>query len=163
VLEGGINALMERNEGNEENLPGSLQFLRGEHEEIQNIYRERRMDMPPAQVTMDVRKVSDKVSVIDVKGELTSFAEGVLMDAYKQASDGKVHAIVLNFEGLEYMNSSGIGLPVTLLIRINREKQRLLIYGLSEHYRSIFQITRLDEAIGINESEKEALRAAKAV
>ena len=69
-------------------------------------------------------------------------------------------AIVLNFEGLEYMNSSGIGLLVTLLIRVNREKQRLLTYGLSEHYRSIFQITRLDDAIGIHDSEEEAVEAA---
>ena len=58
------------------------------------------------------------------------------------------------------MNSSGIGLLVTLLIRINREKQRLLTYGLSEHYRSIFQITRLDDAIAIHDSEEEAVRAA---
>ena len=115
--------------------------------------------MPQAQVTMDVRKVSDRVSVIDIKGELTAFAEGVLMEAYAQASDGRVRAIVLNFEGLEYMNSSGIGLLVTLLIRINREKQRLLTYGLSDHYRSIFQITRLDDAISIYDSEKEAIRA----
>ncbi len=116
--------------------------------------------MPQAQVTMDVRKVNDGVSVIDVKGELSAFAEGVLMDAYAQASDGRVRAIVLNFEGLEYMNSSGIGLLVTLLIRVNREKQRLLTYGLSEHYRSIFQITRLDDAIGIYGSEEEAVEAA---
>jgi anti-sigma B factor antagonist len=116
--------------------------------------------MPQAQVTMEVRKVSDNVSIIDVKGELTAFAEGVLMDAYGQASDGRVSAIVLNFERLEYMNSSGIGLLVTLLIRINREKQRLLTYGLSEHYRNIFQITRLDDAIGIYDSEEEAVRAA---
>lgn len=118
--------------------------------------------MPQAQVTMDVRKVGEGVSVIDVKGELTAFAEGVLMDAYNEASDGRVRAIVLNFEGLEYMNSSGIGLLVTLLIRVNREKQRLLTYGLSEHYRSIFQITRLDDAIGIHESEAEAVEAAGA-
>jgi anti-sigma B factor antagonist len=116
--------------------------------------------MPQAQVTMDVRKVSDEVSVIDVKGELTAFAEHVLMDAYGQASDGRVRAIVLNFGGLEYMNSSGIGLLVTLLIRVNREKQRLLTYGLSEHYRKIFQITRLDEAIGIYGSEEQAVQAA---
>jgi anti-sigma B factor antagonist len=153
---------MERAKGNEENLSGSLQSLRGEHEEIQWIYRQRRIDMPQAQVKMDVRKVSEKVSVIDVKGELTAFAEGVLMDAYNQASDGRVHAIVLNFEGLEYMSSSGIGLLVTLLIRINREKQRLLTYGLSEHYRTIFQITRLDDIIGIYDSEEEAVRAAGA-
>ncbi|MBA2509969.1 MAG: STAS domain-containing protein [Rubrobacter sp.] len=118
--------------------------------------------MPQAQVTMDVRRVNDNASVIDVKGELTAFAEGVLMDAYNQASDGRVRAIVLNFEGLEYMNSSGIGLLVTLLIRVNREKQRLLTYGLSEHYRSIFQITRLDDAIGIHDTEDEAIEAAKA-
>ena len=67
---------------------------------------------------------------------------------------------MLNFEGLEYMNSSGIGLLVTLLIRVNREKQRLLTYGLTEHYRNIFQITRLDDAISIFDSEEEAVRAA---
>jgi anti-sigma B factor antagonist len=122
----------------------------------------RRDDMPQAQVTMDVRRVDDDASVIDVQGELTAFAEEVLMDAYNQASDGKVRAIILNFEGLEYMNSSGIGLLVTLLIRVNREKQRLLTYGLSEHYRSIFQITRLDDAIGIHDSEEEAIEAANA-
>jgi anti-sigma B factor antagonist len=134
--------------------------LRGEFEGVREISRERREDMPQAQVTMEVRKVSDNVSIIDVKGELTAFAEGVLMDAYGQASNGRVSAIVLNFERLEYMNSSGIGLLVTLLIRINREKQRLLTYGLSEHYRNIFQITRLDDAIGIYDSEEEAVRAA---
>jgi anti-sigma B factor antagonist len=149
-----------RGKENEENLPGSLQSLRGEFDGIQEISRERRVDMPQAQVTMDVRKVNDKVSVIDIKGELTAFAEGVLMQAYNQASDGRVRAIVLNFEGLEYMNSSGIGLLVTLLIRVNREKQRLLTYGLSEHYRNIFQITRLDDAITIYDSEEAAVQAA---
>ncbi|MBA3424963.1 MAG: STAS domain-containing protein [Rubrobacter sp.] len=108
---------------------------------------------------MDVRRVSDRVSVVDVKGDVTAFAEGVLMDAYAQASEGGVQGIILNFEGLEYMNSSGIGLLVTLLIRVNREKQRLLVYGLSEHYRSIFQITRLDDAIAIHDSEQEAVKA----
>jgi anti-sigma B factor antagonist len=151
---------MESGRENEESLPGSLESLRGEHEEIQRIYRERSTEMPQAQVTMDVRHVSEKVSVIDVKGELTAFAEGVLMQAYSQASGGIVRAIVLNFEGLQYMNSSGIGLLVTLLIRVNREKQRLLTYGLSEHYRNIFQITRLDDAISIYDSEEEAVRAA---
>src|SRR5918994_595547 len=145
-----------------EELHGSLNALRGEYAGVRLLNRERREGMPQAQVTMDVRKVNDSVSVIDVKGELTAFAEGVLMDAYKQASDGKVRALVLNFEGLEYMNSSGIELLVALLIRVNREKQRLLTYGLSEHYRNIFQITRLDHAIGIFDSEEEAVRAGAA-
>src|SRR5688500_12921799 len=145
--------------GNEP-LSGSLHSLRSEYEGIREIYRTRRIEMPEAQVKMNVRKASAKTRIIDVEGELTAFAEDVLMDAYNRASDGQVRAIILNFEGLEYMNSSGIGLLVTLLIRINREKQQLLTYGLSEHYRSIFQITRLDDAIAIHDSEEEALRAA---
>jgi anti-sigma B factor antagonist len=154
---------MDRERKDDTTLPGSLQSLRGEYAEIQRIYRERRSDMPQAQVTMDVRKINDKVSVIDINGELTAFAEGVLMQAYNQASNGKVRAIILNFEGLEYMNSSGIGLLVTLLIRVNREKQRLLTYGLTEHYRNIFQITRLDDAITMRESEEEAVQVVNAL
>jgi anti-sigma B factor antagonist len=144
----------------DESLSGSLQSLRGEYEGIREIYRTRRNEMPEAQVKMNVRRAGEKASIIDVQGELTAFAETVLMDAYNQASDGQVRAIILNFEDLEYMNSSGIGLLVTLLIRINREKQQLLTYGLSDHYRSIFQITRLDDAIAIHDSEEEAVRAA---
>jgi anti-sigma B factor antagonist len=154
---------MDRERENDDTLPGSLQSLRGEYAEIQQIYWERRSDMPQAQVTMDVRKINDKVSVVDINGELTAFAEGVLMQAYNQASDGRVRAIILNFEDLEYMNSSGIGLLVTLLIRVNRKKQRLLTYGLTEHYRNIFQITRLDDAITICESEEEAVQAVNAL
>jgi anti-sigma B factor antagonist len=144
----------------DQTLHSSLHSLRGEYEGIRQIRRTGRKDMPQAQVKMNVRKASEKVSIIDVEGEFNAFAEAVLMDAYSQASDGKARAIILNFEGLEYMNSSGIGLLVTLLIRINREKQRLMTYGLSEHYRSIFRITRLDDAIAIHDSEEEAVRAA---
>src|ERR687898_1838069 len=152
--------MTERETDGDQTLHGSLHSLRGEYEGIREINRTRRNDMPEAQVKMNVRDAGEKASIIDVHGELTAFAEGVLMDAYNQASDGHVRAIILNFEELEYMNSSGIGLLVTLLIRINREKQQLLTYGLSEHYRSIFQITRLDDAIAIHDSEEEAVRAA---
>ena len=58
------------------------------------------------------------------------------------------------------MNSGGIGLLVTLLVRAQRQRQRVLAYGLSDHYRQIFELTRLDEAIGIHDSEDEALAAA---
>lgn len=112
--------------------------------------------------SMTVRRVSPKASIIDIQGEVTGSAEDALMAAYNEATQGGVRAIVLNFSGLEYMNSSGIGLLVTLLIRVNRQKQRLLSYGLSEHYRQIFDLTRLSEAIGIYDTEVAALAAVDA-
>ena len=68
--------------------------------------------------------------------------------------------MILNFTGLEYMNSGGIGLLVTVLVRANRAKQKLLAFGLTEHYREIFELTRLDEAIGIYATEADAVAAA---
>jgi anti-sigma B factor antagonist len=119
--------------------------------------------MPQAKVSMNVRRINDKASIIDIEGEVTAFAENVLMDAYTEASAGGMRAIILNFSNMEYMNSSGIGLLVTLLIRINRQKQRLLTFGLSDHYRHIFELTRLDDAIGIYTIEAEALAAANKI
>jgi anti-sigma B factor antagonist len=113
--------------------------------------------MPQANVVMDVRQISNTVSIIDIEGEVSAFAEDTLMEAYVEASSPTTRAIILNFSGLEYMNSSGIGLLVTLLIRVNRQKQRLLAYGLSEHYKHIFELTRLNEAIGIFDSEAAVL------
>src|ERR687896_1007722 len=118
--------------------------------------------MPEAATTFDVREVSDSARVIDIKGDITAASEDVLMDAYGRADEPGVRAIVLSFAGLDYMNSGGIGLLVTLLVRAQRQRRRVLAFGLSDHYREIFELTRLDDAVGIHDSESDALAAAGA-
>lgn len=118
--------------------------------------------MPQVNVVMNARRVDATASVVDIQGEIRAFAETVLMEAYAHASTPTTRSIILNFSGLDYMNSSGIGVLVTLLIRVNRQKQHLLCYGLSDHYQKIFAITRLDDAIRNYTTEEEALAAAKA-
>ncbi len=115
--------------------------------------------MPEATATFEVRR-HGPASIVDIRGDVTAGSEAVLMTAYEEAGDAK--AIVLNFTDLAYMNSGGIGLLVTLLVRANRHSQQLLAYGLSDHYRQIFELTRLDEAVGIHDTESDALAAAGA-
>lgn len=116
--------------------------------------------MATPKITFDVRKPNPKAAIIDIHGEVTGAAETPLMNAYEEASHNGVRSIILNFSDLEYMNSSGIGLLVTMLIRVNRQKQRMFSYGLSDHYQQIFQLTRLNEAIGVYDDEASALAAA---
>jgi anti-sigma B factor antagonist len=116
--------------------------------------------MVQANMRGNVRIISPKTSVIDIQGDVTAAAETALMEAFTTAATSTTKTIIINFSGLEYMNSSGIGLLVTLLIRANRQKQRVMAYGLSEHYRHIFELTRLNEAITIFESEAAALEVA---
>jgi anti-sigma B factor antagonist len=115
--------------------------------------------MPEARVSMSVRRPDSTISIIDIEGEITAFCEPVLMSAYDDAALNGSSAIIMNFSQLEYMNSGGIGLLVTLLIRAQRQGQRLLAYGLSDHYKEIFALTRLNEAIGIFDDEHSAVAA----
>lgn len=112
--------------------------------------------MPVANLTMNIREVADGVRVVDVIGEVTALSEKEVSEAHEKAGrDAK--AVIFNFEGLEYMNSGGIGLLVTTLIRAQRSGHALRAYGLSDHYRQIFNLTRLDEAIGIFDDEVSAV------
>ncbi|MFZ0548670.1 MAG: STAS domain-containing protein [Candidatus Promineifilaceae bacterium] len=103
-------------------------------------------------LTMRVEQLNGTASIIHIQGDITAAAENKLMEAYSQASQNGTKGIILDFNHLDYMNSSGIGLLVTLLIRAKRQGQKLLAVGLSEHYQQIFELTRLNEAIAIHET-----------
>jgi anti-sigma B factor antagonist len=108
-----------------------------------------------------VRAADDGVAVIELTGDVTAACETELMDAYREAGRADVRGVVLDFTGLDYMNSSGIGLLVTLLVRAKREGRQLSAFGLSDHYRQIFELTRLDEVISVHDDEEGALTAAR--
>ena len=116
--------------------------------------------MEGSNATLEVRKVDGHTFAIDIRGDLTSADEETLMNAYSAVTEQGAIAIILNFSGMDYMNSSGIGLLVTLLIRTRRNNQRLLTCGLTDHYKQIFELTRLSDAISIYDSEDAALQAA---
>jgi anti-sigma B factor antagonist len=108
------------------------------------------------------RNGGEGVGVIAIEGELTAASEDALTAAFTEATSGGERVVLMDFSGLDYMNSGGIGLLVTLLVRANRQGQRLLACGLDDHYRQILELTRLDEAITIYADEAEALAAAAA-
>ena len=117
--------------------------------------------MPNSSVTISPRSIAPKVTMLDISGELTGASEDALMAAYSVANQNGARTIGLNFNDLEYMNSSGIGLLVTLLIRVQRNMQSLIVIGLNDHYQQIFELTRLNEALLSYPSEAAALAASR--
>jgi anti-sigma B factor antagonist len=113
--------------------------------------------MPEVPISINVRTPADGVAILDIAGDVSSFAENRLMDAYTTATGEGASTLLLNFSDMEYMNSSGIGLLVTLLVRAQRRGQQLGAYGLDDHYRQIFELTRLNEAILVHDDEAAAL------
>jgi len=112
--------------------------------------------MPAKPLEASVRRQSD-VAILDLCGEIDGGAEDILEAAYTSAEQRDPNAILLNFEGVTYINSKGIALIVLLLAQAQRSQRRLLACGLSDHFQEIFQITRLSDYIGICPNEQTAL------
>jgi anti-sigma B factor antagonist len=112
--------------------------------------------MTTGTTSVDVRTLTPTASAIVIRGDVTSASEGPLMDAYASASAAGAQTIVLDFRGLDYMNSGGIGLLVTLLVRVQRQGQRLTPWP-QRPLPGDPSLTRLDEAIAIYPSEADVL------
>jgi anti-anti-sigma factor len=97
------------------------------------------------------------VAIIDLQGEINTFAEQVLNEAYETAASQQPEMILLNFSQVEYINSTGIALIVGLLKRARQTNCSLTACNMSEHYREIFQITRLTDYLHLFSDEASAL------
>ena len=114
--------------------------------------------MPGAEFGAEVRS-HDSTGVIDLRGEINLGADQALLTAYEQAVQDDPSTVVLNFAGVDYINSTGIALIVGLLARARKEHRTVRGFGLSEHYRQIFAITRLSDFMGIYADEDSAVTA----
>lgn len=112
--------------------------------------------MPSKQLEAHVRQ-QPGTAVIDLRGEINGQAAGAMNAAYAEAEQGDPEVILLNFSGVDYINSTGIALIVGMLAKARAARRRLVVCGLSEHYVEIFQITRLSDFMTVFADENSAL------
>jgi anti-sigma B factor antagonist len=111
--------------------------------------------MPTTRFEANVRPVSGR-TVIDLHGQIDGGAKDDLAAIYEQAAQSGAASVLLNFSDVEYINSTGIALIVGLLGRARAEGRALAACGLSDHYREIFEVTRLSDFISIYRDEASA-------
>jgi anti-sigma B factor antagonist len=89
------------------------------------------------------------VAVIELSGEVDGSAAAVLTGAYERAAAAGpgLGTVVLDFAAVDYINSTGIALIVSVLALARAERRKVVASGLSAHYREIFDITRLSDFI----------------
>lgn len=86
--------------------------------------------------------------VIELYGTVDRAAKGALERAYAE-STGIPGEIVLDFGGVDYVNSTGIAVIVGLLGLARAESRNIGAVGLTDHYREVFEITRLADFMHI--------------
>lgn len=96
------------------------------------------------------------MGVIDLAGTIDGRAEAELDDAYARCEELLAATVALDFTDVEYINSTGIALLVSLLAKARRDGRPVLAWGLTDHYREIFEITRLADFLEVVADEHAA-------
>ena len=114
------------------------------------------MDTAPRTATQLSASVelTDEVGHIVLAGQLDRTGEATLLDAYTRATTNGATAIEIDFEDVDYINSTGIALVVRLLAEARKDGRTVRARGLTEHYRQIFTITRLSDFMTIVDDEE---------
>lgn len=99
-------------------------------------------------------------AVIDLSGEVNRDAAGPLNEAYAEVSKNGSGSLLLNFTAVDYINSTGIAVIVSVLGKARQEGREVRVCGLTDHYRDIFEITKLSDFMAIFPDEQSALAGA---
>jgi anti-sigma B factor antagonist len=100
-----------------------------------------------------------ETAVLHLSGTVTKAAQEDLEAAFREASADSAR-LLLDFGAVEYINSTGIAVIVGLLAMARAEGIEVGAYGLSNHYREVFQITRLSDFMTMYDDESAATLAA---
>ncbi|MDD5089736.1 MAG: STAS domain-containing protein [Candidatus Wallbacteria bacterium] len=103
-----------------------------------------------------------KIFVAGFSGEINPGTEEVFGNHLSLLSDQaceKNKHIIIDFQGLEYINSTGLGVIAQFYKKCSEKKVRVIICGLSSMCSRLFEITKLDHLFEILPSLNDARSA----
>lgn len=108
------------------------------------------------ELTVSTRE-RDGVAIIDLVGDVTTFAEEKINSAYREVTNKGSRFVLLNFRQNDYINSAGIAILIGIVTEVNRNSQKLAVSGLSQHFQKIFRMVGLAQYAEIYQNEDDAL------
>jgi anti-sigma B factor antagonist len=99
------------------------------------------------------------VAVLRFEGDIASTSKDAVLGAYQGLPKETTKLILLDFTGVDYINSSGIALVIQLLIEATNAGQKVCAFGLSPHFTKVFTMVGITKYAGLFPTQAEALAA----
>ena len=97
------------------------------------------------------------VAILAFTGDIASTSKDAILDAYHALGSSTAH-VLLDFEHVEYVNSSGIAIVIQLLLEANKSgSQTVGIFGLSTHFNKVFTMVGVARYATLSPDEAAAL------
>jgi anti-sigma B factor antagonist len=99
------------------------------------------------------------VAVLRFEGDIASTSKDAVLGAYQSLPKETTKLILLDFTGVDYINSSGIALVIQVLIEATNAGQKVCAFGLSAHFVKVFTMVGITKYAGLFPTQAEALAA----
>ena len=108
---------------------------------------------------LETRSVDPRASIIDIQGEIDVYTAPQLKQQILDLLDRGVNHVIVNLTGVEYLDSTALGVLIGGLKRLRERDGTLDIICPNTRIRRIFEITGLDKIFDIYANEEEAVDA----
>jgi anti-sigma B factor antagonist len=104
------------------------------------------------------QEIKNKTLILRVSGDLIGEDNGTqLVSAVNDAMSHQTITCIIDISGLRYINSSGIGVLITILTKFRNKGGEVYLMNPSESVRKLLVITKLNSIFQVIKSEEEAL------
>jgi len=104
-------------------------------------------------------KKQDEVVVVDVEGQLIVGNRQELKQKVLDSLDGGARKFVIDFTPTGYIDSSGLGVLVSLSKKIREQGGELRLANLNDDLKTLFELTKLDTLFQIADTRERALQS----
>ena len=97
------------------------------------------------------------IAVLRFTGDISTASKEPVLGAWQTVSGAG--PVLLDFSKVEYINSSGIGLIITILMEAGKIGQKVAIFGLTPHFQKVFTLVGIGKYAGLHKDEPTAVAA----
>jgi len=116
------------------------------------------MSADASSLVKEIRKV-DSATVVVLSGDVDLHHSPELHTQLVEVTDRRPKRLMLDLTDVPYMDSSGVGTLVEVFRRVSAYKGKMVLFGLTDRVRSVFEITKLDKFFTICDTEAQAAEA----
>lgn len=102
------------------------------------------------------QEIKGNVLVLRISGDLIGEDNGTqLVSAVNEAVSHQLLTCIVDISGLRYINSSGIGVLITILTKFRNKGGEVYLMNPSENVKKLLVITKLNAIFQVISSEEE--------
>lgn len=110
-------------------------------------------------IVVDIRPKTTDITLVVLSGEIGTETVDRFKDSLDEIIASGKTKLILDFQGVVYLNSMGLGVMTAALKKVKKKKGDLKLVNLSPAVHELFELTRFSKVFDIFDSEDMAMKS----